>query len=385
MTVSGMKVGTVSNVSLRNGDALVTFAIKGNVLLGSETTAHIRTDTLLGERVLALESAGNSTMDPMARHPGLAHVLALLADGSGQRLHIEHRRDQHQRPQPVVGHAVGDARPDRTPIGADLRRPHPVIPHPQQPQQDPGRAIQECRRRHRDPVRTQPAGQRADPQRQRSDPSASDRRQEIVDLLANTSAVSKQLTGSGARQREATGADAGKAESVNEMLEKNSDNISKAMPGLAKYEITHGELSPACTPTQRVGPEHFTGAILPTVPRLRLGVPQTSTRPAVPAYNAGASGGDSFPVQRHSGVPGSTLPHREEQMIPLNSSPSRPSSWSRSRCRRGVPRPPYVLRPNHDYGLFPTATAIYPGDEVRVSGVKVGKIESISRRAPRRK
>jgi hypothetical protein len=26
---------------------------------------------------------------------------------------------------------------------------------------------------------------------------------------------------------------------------------------------------------------------------------------------------------------------------------------------------------------FPTATAIYPGDEVRVSGVKVGKIESI--------
>jgi phospholipid/cholesterol/gamma-HCH transport system substrate-binding protein len=27
---------------------------------------------------------------------------------------------------------------------------------------------------------------------------------------------------------------------------------------------------------------------------------------------------------------------------------------------------------------FPTATAIYPGDEVRVSGVKVGKIESIT-------
>ena len=26
---------------------------------------------------------------------------------------------------------------------------------------------------------------------------------------------------------------------------------------------------------------------------------------------------------------------------------------------------------------FPTATAIYPGDEVRVSGVKVGKIDSI--------
>ena len=27
---------------------------------------------------------------------------------------------------------------------------------------------------------------------------------------------------------------------------------------------------------------------------------------------------------------------------------------------------------------FPTATSIYPGDEVRVSGVKVGKIDSIT-------
>ncbi len=66
VTVSGMKVGTVSNMSLRNGDALVTFTIKGDVLLGSETTAHIRTGSLLGERMLALESAGSSNMHPMA-------------------------------------------------------------------------------------------------------------------------------------------------------------------------------------------------------------------------------------------------------------------------------------------------------------------------------
>jgi phospholipid/cholesterol/gamma-HCH transport system substrate-binding protein len=31
--------------------------------------------------------------------------------------------------------------------------------------------------------------------------------------------------------------------------------------------------------------------------------------------------------------------------------------------------------PNTITAYFPTATAIYPGDEVRVSGVKVGKIE----------
>src|SRR5436309_15340546 len=58
VVVSGMKVGSVSDVKLRHGDALVTFALKGNVLLASETTAHIRTDTLLGARMLTLESAG---------------------------------------------------------------------------------------------------------------------------------------------------------------------------------------------------------------------------------------------------------------------------------------------------------------------------------------
>src|ERR1700720_3885670 len=62
VTVSGIKVGTVSDVSLRNGDALVTFTMKGSVPLGKDTSAHIRTGTLLGERVLTLESSGSGTM-----------------------------------------------------------------------------------------------------------------------------------------------------------------------------------------------------------------------------------------------------------------------------------------------------------------------------------
>ena len=51
VTVSGMKVGTVQDVSLRDGDALVTFLVKGAVELGSDTTAHIRTGTLLGDPI----------------------------------------------------------------------------------------------------------------------------------------------------------------------------------------------------------------------------------------------------------------------------------------------------------------------------------------------
>ena len=62
MLVSGVKVGTVSDVSLHEGDALVTFRVDGKVRLGSQTTAHIRTGSLLGARVLTLEPAGRGSM-----------------------------------------------------------------------------------------------------------------------------------------------------------------------------------------------------------------------------------------------------------------------------------------------------------------------------------
>ena len=58
--VSGVKVGTVTDVALQRGEALVTFMVKGTVRLGSDTTAHIRTGTLLGQRVLTLESDGRA-------------------------------------------------------------------------------------------------------------------------------------------------------------------------------------------------------------------------------------------------------------------------------------------------------------------------------------
>ena len=43
--------------------------MKGNIPLGSDTTAHIRTGSLLGERMLTVESAGSGTLHPMAVIP----------------------------------------------------------------------------------------------------------------------------------------------------------------------------------------------------------------------------------------------------------------------------------------------------------------------------
>ena len=80
--MSGVKVGTVSDVSLQRGKALVTFMVNGTVRLGSETTAHIRTGTLLGQRVLTLESSGSGTLRSADVIPVSRTGLAVFADRS---------------------------------------------------------------------------------------------------------------------------------------------------------------------------------------------------------------------------------------------------------------------------------------------------------------
>ena len=67
------------------------------------------------------------------------------------------------------------------------------------------------------------------------------RRQEIVDLLANTSAVAKQLTGLVHDNESNLAPTLERLNRVTGVLEKNRDNIAKALPGLAKFEITVGE------------------------------------------------------------------------------------------------------------------------------------------------
>jgi len=68
-----------------------------------------------------------------------------------------------------------------------------------------------------------------------------ERRQTIVNLLANTSAVAKHLSGLVADNERELAPALEKLNSVTAILEKNRDNIGKALPGLAKYEITQGE------------------------------------------------------------------------------------------------------------------------------------------------
>jgi len=68
-----------------------------------------------------------------------------------------------------------------------------------------------------------------------------DRRQAIVGLITSTAAVARQLSGLVADDEKELAPALDKLNSVTAMLEKNRDNIAKALPGLAKYQITQGE------------------------------------------------------------------------------------------------------------------------------------------------
>ena len=73
--VSGVKVGSVTDVTLGDRGAVVTFVVDSRTRLGSQTTAHIRTGSLLGARIVTLEPAGRDVM-----HAG--DVIPLSRTGS---------------------------------------------------------------------------------------------------------------------------------------------------------------------------------------------------------------------------------------------------------------------------------------------------------------
>ena len=242
VTLSGIKVGSVSNISLQNGDALVAFTIQGKYALGSDTTAHIRTGTLLGERVLALESAGNGTLD--ARHVipttrtsspySLTDAVSeLTTNTAGTKT-----QDLNQSLD-TLSQTIDQIAPQLGPTFDGLSRL--------------SRSLNNRNDSLAELLKT--AGDVTGILSQRSQQVnalilnandligvLNDRRQAIVGLLANTSAVSRQLSGLVADNEKQLAPALDQLNSINHVLEKNRDNIAKALPGLAKYELTQGEI-----------------------------------------------------------------------------------------------------------------------------------------------
>ena len=241
VTVSGIKVGTVSGIELKNGDALVTFAIPGSIRLGSDTTAHIRTGSLLGERVLTLESSGSGDMQSM-------DVIPTSRTGSPYSL-TEAVSDLTSYSKDTNFQTLNQSLDT---LSATLDQIAPQLG----PAFDGITRLSQTLNARNDSLRdlltsaTNVTGILSERSQQintlildANDLLAvlSARRNAIVGLLANTSAVAQQLTGL-VHDNEAKLAPAlERLNRVNAMLEKNRDNIAKILPGLKKFQITQGE------------------------------------------------------------------------------------------------------------------------------------------------
>ena len=242
VTVSGIKVGTVSSIELDNGDALVGFTINSKYALGSETTAHIRTGTLLGERVLALDSAGTGTLDPRQIIPttrtsspySLTDAVSELTANTAAT-----NTDTLNQSLDTLADTLNQIAPQLGPTFDGLSRLSRSL-------NNRNESLAELLKTAGDVtgILSEPSQQVNTLILNANDLLAvlNDRRQAIVSLLANTSAVSRQLTGLVADNEKELTPTLERLNRVNEMLEKNRDNIAKALPGLAKYELTQGEI-----------------------------------------------------------------------------------------------------------------------------------------------
>jgi phospholipid/cholesterol/gamma-HCH transport system substrate-binding protein len=242
VTVSGIKVGTVSSVELDNGDALVGFTISGKYALGSETTAHIRTGTLLGERVLALESEGSGTLDPRQAIPttrtsspySLTDAVSDLTANTAAT-----NTESLNQSLDTLAQTLDQISPQLGPTFDGLSR-----------------LSQSLNNRNQSLAQLlKTAGDVTGIFSERSKQvntlilNANDlvavlneRRMAITSLLSNVSAVSKDLTGVVADNEKQLAPALERLNHVTAMLERNRDNLAKMLPGAAKYYLTQGEI-----------------------------------------------------------------------------------------------------------------------------------------------
>jgi phospholipid/cholesterol/gamma-HCH transport system substrate-binding protein len=242
VTVSGIKVGSVSSIKLDNGDALVGFTIDGKYALGSDTTAHIRTGTLLGERVLALDSDGSGTLDPQQVIPtsrtsspySLTDAVSeLTANTAGTNT------DSLNQSLDTLAQTLDQVAPQLGPTFDGLSRLSQSL-------NSRNESLAELLRTAGDVT-----GIFSERSRQvntlilnANDLLAvvDERRYAITSLLANISAVSRQLTGVVADNEQELAPALERLNTVVAMLERNRDNLAKMLSGAAKYYLTQGEI-----------------------------------------------------------------------------------------------------------------------------------------------
>ncbi len=242
VTVSGIKVGSVSSIKLDNGDALVGFTVSGKYALGSDTTAHIRTGTLLGERVLALESAGSGTLSPNAVIPitrttspySLTDAVSELTTNTAgtDTASLNESLDTLSATLDQIAPQLGPTFDGLSRLSKSLNSRNESLAELLKTAGDVTGILSERSAQVNTLILN--ANDLVG--------VLNDRKYAITNLLASISAVSKELTGVVADNEKELKPALDNLNSVLAVLQKNRDNLNKMLPGTKKYLVTQGEI-----------------------------------------------------------------------------------------------------------------------------------------------
>jgi phospholipid/cholesterol/gamma-HCH transport system substrate-binding protein len=239
--VSGVKVGSVSKVWLQHGKVIVDFTVKATVRLRSQTTAHIKIGSLLGRRVLTLDSAGPANLPPRS-------VIPLSRTSSPYAL----TDALNEVTTNVAGTDTNQLNAALDTLSTTLDRIAPQLG----PTFDGLTRLSQTINARNESLREllHSASSVAGVLGQRSDQINTlilnantlldvlvERRQAIVDLLQNTSIVAKELSGLVHDNEAQLAPTLDRLNAVTAMLEKNRDNIAVAIPRLKKVSQTNAE------------------------------------------------------------------------------------------------------------------------------------------------
>ncbi|MCV7150190.1 MCE family protein [Mycolicibacterium pyrenivorans] len=239
--LSGMNVGLVEDVSLLGGKVIVTFSVDSTVRLGADSTAHIRTATLLGQRVLTLESVGHEALNPSDVIP----TSRTSAPYSLTQAVNDFTTNAADTDTQAIGQALDTLSSTLDQIAPRLGPTFDGLSRLSRSLNGRNEVLGELFRNTAatTAVLAERSTQLNSLILNANDLVAvlNDRRETIIELLAGISAVSRQISGIVADNEKVLAPTLEKLNSVTAMLEKNRDNIAKALPGLAKYMVTQGE------------------------------------------------------------------------------------------------------------------------------------------------
>ncbi len=241
VTLAGIKVGSVTDISLDDGTALVSFTVDSSYPLKSDTSAYIKTGTLLGERVLTLKSTGSGVLDRSTPIPITRTASPYsLSDAVNELTENTAGTDTQQLNQSLdtLSQTLDEIAPQLGPTFDGLTRLSQALNSRDDTLADVLASASDVTG-----ILSERSGQVNTLILNANDLMAVlvERREAIVSLLANTSAVSNQLVGLVHDNEAELAPTLERLTKVNEVLVRNRDNIAKAIPGMAKYQTTLSE------------------------------------------------------------------------------------------------------------------------------------------------